>query len=611
MSHFAKSKAEFRHLKGRLQAADGRDFERLTLPLLRLLGPALVPSPALGSFDRIGADHIAFADHGGISLIVQCKGFKATERELGRSQTAQCLKSIHSFATSGRRAKKYLLLHNRPGKNKSFRGKVTGVLKSLEDTGTVESAVLWDTDALAAAVARSLRGRLLASIRDVNRDAHARATPENEVLAAVPVRKCRMIVDRYRFKEVRDQHVGVADPAIDVLSAVSAARARVVLIGEAGFGKTTAAMRAAVSCRRSVFVVRAATLVEDPTGRNVLRQQFTFVDTLLGDVPPEDLPAIAPLARAVGETLFGSPNTPAILIIDGLDESITITRRGGLQWLFNSLVNFHVPVILVARTEFWIDRLTDFATSFGQIAQNQAIALHEASVCVVELVAWTSTEILALSERFADTLHDPEQRKNVEAFLTLVRDGRYDQVYGDIPQRPLFLRMILDTVARLGVHAVDRAQLVEEWARNKILRDYIEPLTAGGRGRVSILPAAEPVEATIKLAYRAMMRAAGLMTQRQGARLELLPSCRVQDILDAEPQLRNLIDPLGLFLNTLLVPVEGTGSELTRFGHLTYHEYYLAKLVQQRPWEFSGLELPAEVARWLRDLPRVGAAAKM
>lgn len=53
-------KTEFQRLRGLLQASTGRDFERLILPMIRFLVPNAFGAPALGEFDKLGIDLLAW-----------------------------------------------------------------------------------------------------------------------------------------------------------------------------------------------------------------------------------------------------------------------------------------------------------------------------------------------------------------------------------------------------------------------------------------------------------------------------------------------------------------------------------------------------------------------
>lgn len=596
----------FRRLKGSLQTADSRDFERAVLPWIRLLWLDTIPAPALQSYDRIGVDLIALTNNGQADLVVQCKGFKAVEQELGPDQVRQCLESITSFAASEYKAITYLLVYNRLGSRDSMRAPIEGALQRLVSSGQVRRAELWPCDKLLREASSCLKKRFLKAIGSQSEDLRRRMATNTGALHDVPLRRSQLIVDRYQLKEKAEHADSISDPARELLALGAGNDARLILLGEAGFGKTTAAMRAAAMSHRRVFLVRAATFIEGPVNKSALLSHFSFIKEFLEDLPSEDYAVVLPLAKSVMDGLLSTRDTPAALVIDGLDESIALSRRGGLQWLFNSLLRYHIPVILTARTEFWRARSTDFATSFGIVAEQKGTMQRDVCVQLLELLPWDDERILALSKLYYSRLKDVTEKQNILAFADLVRHGTYVEYYGDIPRRPLFLRFILETVALSGIHRVGRAQLVEEWSRAKIVRDYIEPLKNAGLGRISIMKSGEPIESTIEIAFNAMKMASHLMSRVVEGRLEMLPACKVQDLLKQDCNLSNIVDPLGLFLNSLLVPIDSLGlAGSIRFGHKLYQEYYLARYIKDNESKFSGVDIPPSIMNWLAALGEI------
>ena len=174
----------------------------------------------------------------------------------------------------------------------------------------------------------------------------------------------------------------------------------------------------------------------------------------------------------------------------------------------------------------------------------------------------------------------------------------------DIPRRPLFLSWILQTVAENGVHAVTKRQLIEEFARLKVARDFTGPAIAGGQ-RMQIIEGADGLDASIDLAFAAMEAAAMAMTQIEGTELQLLPTCNLSDVVANEPDLQKVIDPTGLVLNTMLVPA---GPRLAprplelKFAHRAFQEFFLARFIAKRPNDFTSINIPAEVAEWIGEI---------
>src|SRR4029453_11953987 len=94
----------------------------------------------------------------------------------------------------------------------------------------------------------------------------------------------------------------------------------------------------------------------------------------------------------------------------------------------------------------------------------------------------------------------PGPRANLREFRELVLNGEYALHYGDIPCRPLFLRMVIDDVIISGVRRLGRVDLFDEWINNKLFRDHYAPMEMGGAGRLPLVPRASSVDETIRVA---------------------------------------------------------------------------------------------------------------
>jgi len=149
--------------------------------------------------------------------------------------------------------------------------------------------------------------------------------------------------------------------------------------------------------------------------------------------------------RPVVEYVFKQKEIDAILVLDGLDESPFLARPGGLQNLINNLWDLRVPVVLSMRTELWHDKLQDFEASIGDRAahgERRVRRIHK-----LELLPWRNQDIQCFLERFSGSIEDDEGRERLHELGEWLEGGKFEEVYGDIPQRPLFLRMIAETVA--------------------------------------------------------------------------------------------------------------------------------------------------------------------
>jgi hypothetical protein len=610
MSKAWTDKNEYKLLAGELATSEGRDFERLSLPLIRLIWSETITPTAMGSYDRMGADHLVWADREPFELVVQCKGFKVPEEEIGKSQIQQCLTSIQSFRKSGRRAKTYLLIHNRTGKSEEFRQTVGDELKALVESGLVDRAELWDRQRFL----REAFNKLLESVRSSialnasTAQLYSDEKPDYEFLEHVPFQLSHLRVSALKLSKASPPQQLEGDPSTELLK--SDESNLILMIGEAGFGKTTAALRTFGSGRQIFYAPGAMFSSEDPSTKAFLQQAINL-DPLLTRFRADDLPTVKRILKPVVEQVLKERKNPLVLIIDGLDESIYFSYRGGLQWLFNHLREVLVPVVLLARTEFWQAKLTDFTTSIGEV--NQKGGERRRIVKLIELLPWTTRQIGELSKRYRDTLVEPAKRARLNQLIETIEDGSYTKFYGSIPSRPLFLRFILDTVAERDVHQTGKAQLFYEWARMKIARDVVNPMKWGRLGRAPIVGNTETVDATIRLSFEAMMLAAVQMTGRNDKVLELLPSCPIDDVLLSNERLKGVTDPTGLFLNSLLIPASPSLPHepiRIRFSHRAYQEFFLALYLKEHPETIKGIEIPDSIAEHLRDMDIEGIRAE-
>jgi hypothetical protein len=301
------------------------------------------------------------------------------------------------------------------------------------------------------------------------------------------------------------------------------------------------------------------------------------------------------------------PETNAVLLFDGLDESPFLNReRGGLQHFFNFFNTIRVPAILTVRTEFWVQHRDDLREPYGTVGPHNKGGIKK-HVQVVELVDWEIPQMLALTREYAKSLVGAP-RERIDRLTKMIADGQYAAYYGEIPRRPLFLRMILDTASISDMHQLRRAELFREWAVLKIERDAQESQRWGTTGRPPIADETT-IQDTITLSFAAMETGASLMTTIADSRLILLPSCEFSGIAQRIPTLAQHADTTGLGLNSLLVPLPTRAPDPVRlrFAHLLFHEFFLARYIAAHPDDYRSIELPPETANFLQELTTTDA----
>jgi len=586
-----------RKLSGELASLDSRDFQRRILRLLKIVWPYIIECRDLRSWDNAGIDFVVDPENEPISVGVQAKGFIVGESEVGRSQAHQTVKSLSKVAKSGRTFKQFIVIHNRTNKNNDFREPVLAELARLRAMDVTEVTHLWDRTAflshIFSHVFAELKSALLHSVPHETRDVPS-ITIKN-----VPMRVSELRVDQHRIREVAARQELRGDPA-SYLADLSDTRYS-LLLGEFGFGKTTSLKRLLDLSGDGVVYADGAKLAPNTSGTKHLLFQCIDVDKILGKCDEDCRDDRDKIVQGVIGRIFLDRDSNLQLVIDGLDESAPLSRTGGLQWLFNALRDVLVPVTLSMRTEFWEQRQLDFATSFGLVASNSQKRVSR--VRLVELTLWDECHMIILTEREIEGCQSTEGQLHLRFFLDLLKKRAYDTFYGDIPRRPLFLRMLLDTIMENGVEETNLGQLFEQWIVGKIRRDLNAPLLAGGGGRLQLSRDIEGEDDLVERAWRIMLQAASLMSMIVDGRLELNNSSPIDEIIAGVVKPGESFSRIGLCLNTILLPLRResvTNPLRIRFAHRAFHEYLLARSIVLDPSRTDNVELSDEVARWTR-----------
>jgi hypothetical protein len=597
---------QWKRLSSMLHTAEGRDFERVALPFIRAIwSEAILPQPIRSTYDKSGIDILEWTgiDTLSITLAVQCKGFTVKEHELGRDQIRQCIESIKTFRESDIKADTYLLLHNRIPNNETFRSEVLREAEKLKESGQVKEVYVWGAQKLLQEAVKKVRARCIriVQLNESKAQDFLIDPPLCSPLEKVPLQISEITVNPNRKIGESEIKEIIADPAEQLLLTDRSNLS--LMLAQAGYGKTTSALRTLAVKSKRVFYLSAATLPRGVGNTDTLLKRWIRLDKLFEDVLEEDVPILERLSAPAIDYVLKDKETPVILILDALDESIYFSRPGGLQQLFNQLRDIRVPVILLARSEFWEGKQNDFANSYG-IQSVTKDKLFNRKIKIIRLKDWQRDQIRALAQRYRDTQTE-ERRSNLDELVRIIDSGEYEDIYGDIPKRPLFLRFILDSVAEQGVKRKGKARLFYDWIELKIRRDVLNPIRFGGEGRIPILPNAEETQTTIRLAFKAMKIAAYKMALRseQDNSLELLSSCDIEDVLLSDERLKAVLDPTGLFLHSLLIPTRVTPEKLEiGFAHRTYQEFFLALYIRDNPQQFGNINLPKAVEDQLNSI---------
>jgi hypothetical protein len=586
-----------------LSSAAGPDFERLARTLLRLaLAP---PDRLLGEEDLQAAQggYRVEAGESRLPVFVQLIAFQERSEDLGEEHVRRCREAIAHFTNSPLQAEAYLLVYNRDPRSRAFRTDLEGEIVALRSSGRVKHALVWGVRNLIEAAFDGLYDLALTQARAGSLsvapvDTALATSPD--VLTEVPLRISQLTADQHRLGA--DEAAGtdmVADPAALLLA--EGPTVRTFLLGSFGFGKTTAVARSLLQRDVQVLYVPGSVITQEVATAKVLLARCINPDPLFPDCAPEARKIYERMLRAVVEHLFKDPNLPCALILDGLDESPFLCRGAGLQHLLNNLETVRIPLILAMRSEYWRSRRNDLESTAGQLQSKGEP--RKRILRKLELLPWRHGEILDFVHRFRQGSRDPVERERLGELEDLVAAGRFEEIYGDIPRRPLFLRLIAESAAALGLpgQRIGRARLFHDWVLWKIRRDLRV-------ARPHLTFPGEPGEEVETTVWEAMLHAAASMTRPKEGALDLLPECSFDRLCKASERLGKLTDVLALTLQSLLVlSRERTAGRPARveFAHRAYQEFFLAWFLAERFLEDHWL-LPETVREWITDLRQEG-----
>jgi hypothetical protein len=599
-------KREHRNLSFQLAYSTASELRGLVVPLLRSAFHELLIEAHARHALEVDESCIVWMDDHRSPLIGLCQVFQ--QDEICGDELQSCRRAIHAFAESSLRTNIFLFIHNRDGRDSGFRKFIQADLDHLVASGRTERAELWNRQRL---LKEAFNGMLRYTFASIQRKNLSTAPIEAVMrhlpflpLEEVPCSTSRLVFDRYQLKSKTLLAESIEDPANAILDRRSGSL--FLLTGSFGLGKTTAVARAlARESAHLLYVAGARISSKIVRGTKDYLQHSINERELFEDFPGEEHPILAQLVRPVLQGLLHDPDTPLIMVIDGIDESGFLSRQGSFQRLFNILQEIAIPVVLTMRTEFWEKGEESFA-SFAGIPSRHGEPWNR-RVLRIELGPWNEEQIRLLIARYRDSLEEPEARARLAELDDHLCRGELARLFDDIPRRPLFLRLLLDTVAETGLPTAGtgRARLLHDWARLKLHRDVNAPIRAGGKGRLKISAGTGSEAASLQLAWEAMLWAAASMTELVEGVYELTPDCLLESILRSTESLRRIEDPLGLFLNTLLLPAEPSllgGPLRVRFAHRAFQEFFLAWFSLLYPGNLHESPLPGSVLEWAAQI---------
>jgi len=471
------------NLSHELSNSNINQFNEKALSLLRIFDASFQISS-----DIPGGDFLTYSNNGiFFSWVVQSQVFD-TSLDLSEESANQMGGIAQSFLDAGLSCDKYWILHNHQHGNKGvpfleFSNKINEYREKLEASGKINSFLVVDRQTFIKRAEKEFRNLLTHLLQ--NYSEQYRLDIENKLdfgkhyIDSVPTEEYEINFKEYNpLPDIREVNSSNRNQKVSDIVIAERKDIRWTLIhGEAGAGKTTTALHSASSKSKIVFFVNCDVLdfYSLQSGTNVLFEVILRSINLLDDEFEDDKD------RELLYSLSGATLSPIlahsdnhVLIFDGLDENrfYSDPNNQGLKRLSDRLSDISCPIVLVTRTSHFEQTLfSELVTLSG----SRGATKNRRKARALKLLNWAEEHIIQVLDKVVESHEhnlDATGRQRLKNFKNLFTDNSYKEFYGELPKNPLFLQFILSDVVERDIHKVNRATLIYEWIRRKIVRDF-------------------------------------------------------------------------------------------------------------------------------------------
>jgi hypothetical protein len=547
--------------------SSNRAFQINCFEWLSYLFPDLRDAVHLGEIDREGIDLYELKDDSNYKKVYQCKGF---EKAFNKSQLKQCITSINSFIKSKSITEEYYLIINNEV-NAEFENILINELKKIVNIGSAKEAYLLTPAKFTDYYNAALNKIILQEINDSNERFYESFTTIMEqrfYLKSVPF--------NIQDKESKEPLTFLSKKIIHTnnLPDITNSNCNFFVISEFGFGKTSLLLQL-----YHKFIDNGYTPIYIPAsalGDKAFDSAISFKKEILKVVSQLDLEDdnkfLKYAAQAITDLLQSTPNV--VILLDGLDEHITLYKKDSLRILFQSVNNYGSPCIFSLRHSFWEDRFENF-----QFAKD----FTKTDVTKLFLTEWKEEEII----KYLDSVIKLNKRgkKNKSDHIRELRDlismGNYHYYYGDIPKRPLFLEMIVRDVLNSSIQQRNIAELYLNYFKEKFRRDLHGQLKR-------IAPQRELPDKSLDAIIVALLEihdhAAGSCIKKSaftGESLLIENNIHERDIRFRLKQYGFPEDITKFLLLSVLTPISKRGNQnmKLKFVHKSFMEFFIARII--------------------------------
>lgn len=577
------SKAQVKKYLTELSSKTNRDFQRACFELLQQIWPDIRYAKDLRMFDRAGIDlYVPHPTSDNLAIAIQVKGFEVFQ--FCKSQLNQCIESINKFLQSDFLAHNYLLIINcRFIEDSALRADLHERVKEIERRKKAKKADLLDLQRFLNLFFDNLSEILIKRIELQNKN-HLELYEET-MGSGVYISDVPFTAEGYGSNGEKQtakinplQHVSnyleKRIKLVQIRPGRHLGKLWTVVVSEFGFGKTSLLLGLSKELKlRGFEALYVPIALIPPDG---FTSEKGFIRCLLRIIfeQSEEIDIDLPQLWDVSLQDILRSKQHFVLLLDGLDEHRDAYSHEGLRQIMNTVRELARHVIISVRKEFWDERSGSIEAALGTNERNRKI---------LQLVEWSDKTIASYIIE-AVRRSKTKNASRLDALLSLVTEGKYEEFYGDIPRRPLFLEMLVQDVITGEIKKRTVAQLYENYLWQKMERDIVSPFSQ------TIYPMRPSPSDKIDL-YD--------LQQRFQRMLEIIAIKAVIDVGNNEPVRLMEKFPeewikeaaiaaklpadsvLPYLMRTILVPVGKRTRKHTqldiRFAHKSFQEYFLAR----------------------------------
>ena len=532
--------------------------------ILRTVFSDIRATPADDTLDRAGVDVCLCApSRDEAEMAFQCKGFEVSEWTA--SQTNQCLHSIQTFAQGTLKTEWYILIVNRVVKGED-RETITVALEKLVQSQRAMKVALFDLQAFVEFVSKKTEDQMLTLIQEsvaTLKEERQQRAQEGIYVETVPFSLQGGGNKRNPLRFVKER-------VLKLIHEPNNKRSWTFIVSEFGFGKTALAAQLA-----GIFLDSDALCLYLPAARfpdRTLEMEKEFMWTVLEFLQGEvDRRSERDEMRQAALKAIFKRDKNVVLILDGIDEHPVCWREGGLANVLGIFKTFNATCVFTVREEFLAERSGHFETAMKNAPSWFTLQLNE----------WDEPLVLEYTKRWRTGELPDQARARLDDFEELVRNGRYLELYGDIPKRPLFLKMLLTDVAAGDLRSRNLAELYLTYFKNKFQADRATSIDRPAVRRP--LGVDEDSELVRALLLEIMTLAAGRMYRIEAGELLLEPRLLESQLRECAELAGGSLDVASIAINSVLLPVgrrdanRNKGHLVFTFAHQSFQEFFLAR----------------------------------